>query len=148
MREWLMAVAPGWARPWVSWALHPSVLIVLSGLSLFLFVASVLAIPWFVSRLPADYFARDRDRPSLIENARTRSLFHVGKNVLGVVLLLAGIAMLVLPGQGMLTIVVALILVDFPGKRGLQRRLVSRPRILRALNALRRKAGRDPLVLE
>jgi hypothetical protein len=148
MREWLIAVAPAWARPWVSWALHPSVLIVLSGVSLFLFVASVLAIPWFVSRLPADYFSRNRDRPSLIENPRTRTLFHVGKNVVGVVLLLAGIAMLVLPGQGMLTIVVALILIEFPGKHRLQRRLVSRPGILRALNALRRRAGREPLVLE
>jgi len=124
-------------------------LIAASAGSVFLFFACVLSIQWFVSRLPADYFARDDEqRPSMIENPRTRTLFHVGKNALGVVLLLAGIAMLVLPGQGMLTILVALVLIEFPGKRRLQRKLVSRPRILRAMNALRRRAGREPLVLE
>ena len=70
---------------------------------------------------------------------------RLAKNGLGVVLLAAGIAMLVLPGQGLLTLVVALILLDFPGKRRLQRRIVYAPRVLAALNALRRRAGREPL---
>jgi hypothetical protein len=54
----------------------------------------------------------------------------------------------VLPGQGLLTILIALILLDFPGKRSLERRIIARPKVLRAVNGLRTKAGRPPLHLE
>ena len=63
-------------------------------------------------------------------------------------MLLLGIAMLVLPGQGVLTILAALVLLDFPGKRRLERRLLLRPRLLGALNSLRARAGRPPIDLD
>lgn len=149
MREWLYNVTPAWAEPGLTWVLRPEVIVAVTLASVFLFVASVVAIPWLVARLPVDYFQRPRrDRTSLIEHPRLRFGFHVAKNILGAVLLLAGIAMLVLPGQGMLTIIVSLVLLEFPGKRRLQRRIVSRPRILGALNAIRRRAGREPLVVD
>ena len=62
-------------------------------------------------------------------------------------LLAAGVVMLLAPGQGLLTIMVALLFLDFPGKRRLQRRIVASPRVLRALNAMRRRAGQPPLQL-
>ena len=68
------------------------------------------------------------------------------RNALGAVLLAAGIAMLVLPGQGLLTILLGLMLVDFPGKRRAERALVARPNVFEALNWLRAKAGRPPLL--
>ena len=60
----------------------------------------------------------------------------------------AGIAMLVLPGQGILTMLLGFILVDLPGKYRFERWLVTRPLALRSINLLRRRAGHDPLVLE
>ena len=69
----------------------------------------------------------------------------VGKNLLGSVLMVAGVAMLVLPGQGVLTILVGFLLVDFPGKYPLERWLVSRRAIGAPLNWLRSRAGRAPL---
>ena len=129
-------------------AAHPTVIALTTIASIVLFAGSVAGVPWFVARLPVDYFKRDDAHPSAIARPGLRVAFHVGKNVLGGLLLLLGIAMLVLPGQGILTIVVALVLLDFPGKRGLERRVVSRPRVLSALNALRRRAGREPLVLD
>ena len=67
------------------------------------------------------------------------------KNLAGAVLVLAGLAMLVLPGQGLLTIVVGLLFLDFPGKRSLELRLVRHPPVLRTINWLRATAHRPPL---
>jgi hypothetical protein len=75
-------------------------------------------------------------------------VFVVLKNIVGAILLVLGIGMFVLPGQGVLTVIVALGLLDFPGKRRLQRRLVSAGPILRAINALRARAGRPRLELD
>jgi hypothetical protein len=69
------------------------------------------------------------------------------KNLMGYVLIAAGIAMLVLPGQGMVTMLLGIILVDLPGKYRLERWLVARGPVFRSINWLRRRAGRDPLVL-
>jgi hypothetical protein len=62
--------------------------------------------------------------------------------VVGIVLTLPGV-----PGQGMLTILLGLMLLDVPGKRRLERRIVGRRRILKAINRLRKRFGRPPLVL-
>lgn len=133
---------------WFEIGAHPTAIALTSVASIVLFVASLAGVPWFVSRLPADYFKRGDTDSKAIAKPALRIAFHVAKNVLGGLLLLMGVAMLVLPGQGILTIVVALVLLDFPGKRQLERRVVSRPRVLAALNALRRRAGREPLVID
>ena len=74
-------------------------------------------------------------------------LAAIGKNVAGVVLVLLGLVMALpgIPGQGVLTMIVGLTLIDFPGKRGLERRLIGRPHILRAINRLRARFDRAPL---
>jgi hypothetical protein len=69
----------------------------------------------------------------------------VAKNLLGILLALAGLVMLVVPGQGLLTLVAGLMLVDFPGKYRLERWLATRPPVWRSINWLRRRAGREPL---
>ncbi|MCM2375182.1 PGPGW domain-containing protein [Aporhodopirellula aestuarii] len=66
------------------------------------------------------------------------------KNTLGVFLLVIGISMLVLPGQGLLTILIGLSLLDFPGKYRLERYLVTRPPVFKSLNWLRQRAGNPP----
>lgn len=72
---------------------------------------------------------------------------HVVKNALGFVFVIAGIAMLVLPGQGLLTILIGLMLLDFPGKRRLELWLVSRRHVRRGIDWIRSRAGRPPLIL-
>ena len=67
------------------------------------------------------------------------------KNAAGVLLAIAGLAMLVLPGQGVLTLIVALLLLDIPGKQKFEAKLLSRPRLLRMLNRLRTRYGRPTL---
>ena len=109
-------------------------------------VISVVAVPWAVLRLPTDALRRPnplnafgRHHPVL------RVVVFLARNVLGIVLLLAGIAMLVLPGQGILTILLALIVMEFPGKWWLEHRLVGHPAVMRLLNWIRRKGHRERL---
>ena len=69
------------------------------------------------------------------------------KNATGGLFLIAGIAMLVLPGQGLLTILIGLMLIDFPGKRRFELALIRRRHVLNAVNWMRQKSGRDPLLV-
>ncbi|MDZ7751606.1 MAG: PGPGW domain-containing protein [Gammaproteobacteria bacterium] len=126
---------------------HPWATGSLVGLSIVTFFGSLLALPWLVARLRADYFVYDHrlhdsrgDRHPAVH-----ALVVVAKNTLGAVLVVAGLAMLVLPGQGLLTILVGLMLMNFPGKYRLEKRLVRNPRVLRALNWMRARWRRPPL---
>lgn len=112
------------------------------------FVASLIAIPWILVRLPADYFDTRVPRRWMIDRHPVlRTIGLIIKNVAGVVFLLAGIAMLVLPGQGILTILIGVSLIDFPGKHRLEARIVSQRVVLQTINAIRHRFGRPPLVL-
>lgn len=116
--------------------------------SVVLFVASLVVVPWLVARLPADYFAHsEREHPPPAHPA-WRLTVLVAKNLLGAALVLAGIAMLVLPGQGILSILAGVMLMDFPGKYQLERRIVGQPTVLAALNWIRARAHKPPLVLD
>jgi len=119
----------------------------LGGLSLLLFVATLVIFPLIIIQLPADYFIRDCRDPAYQSRRHPAVWFTlmVLKNLLGVALILAGLAMLVLPGQGLLTILIGLTLVNFPGKFALERRMVRRPRVSKTLNRIRARAGKPPL---
>jgi len=121
-------------------------LLVIGVASVALAVLSLLALPFLLARIPADYFHGRRRQPAPLGGARWFG--RLLKNVLGGVLLLVGIAMLVLPGQGILTILAALVFLDFPGKRRLEQRLVARPRVLKTINHLRARIGHPPLELD
>lgn len=126
---------------------HETTLWWLGILSVVSFVGTLMALPMVVARIPADYFRREH-RPARPRQARPGAVHLLRlllKNGLGLVFVLAGIAMLVLPGQGLLTMLIGLLLMNFPGKRALERRLVLQPPILRALNWMRAKAHQPPL---
>jgi len=115
-----------------------------------MFVGSLIAVPILVVRLPEDYFSHEHD-PELRAfgaNPMMRAFWVVLKNVLGIIFLLAGIVMLVLPGQGLLTMMAGLLLMDFPGKRRAVHWLLHRGSILRMMNWLRQRADKPPLTLE
>jgi hypothetical protein len=111
-------------------------------------LATVLTIPWLVTRLPADYFGHRRRESRDASGDRPLSglLLSLLKNILGVVLLGLGLLMLFTPGQGVLTILVGLLLMNFPGKYRLERWLVTRPGVLKSINSLRRRRGRPPFL--
>ena len=122
---------------------HPGLLAALGVASLVLFVLGIVGVPFFLARLPADYFSREEP----LATGPTRFLLRIAKNVLGALFVVLGILMLVLPGQGLLTMLVGLLLLDIPGKRRIVRRIIAAPRVLRVVNALRRRWNRPPLVI-
>ncbi len=112
--------------------------------SLVMLLASVAVLPWILLRLPPDYLHRvaSERRPA---DTWARRALHVIRNGMAVVVGVAGVLMLVLPGQGLLTILAAAILSDLPGKHRVVRAILGRRSVLRAVNALRRRGHRPPL---
>lgn len=132
----------------IQWfANHPEVLIGMGISSIFIFLISILGISWFIAQIPEDYFLRSKRQPSKWREQKPILRFVVmfGKNLIGLSLIIGGLLMLVLPGQGLLTIVTGLLLVNYPGKYKLEQKLSSMPSIFRALNWIRLKANKPPL---
>ena len=112
------------------------------------FIGSLIAIPLILVRLPADYFDTRTPRHWMKDHHPVLRLVGlVVKNVVGVVLLLAGFAMIFLPGQGLLTMLIGVSLLDFPRKRELEARMVGQPTLMGVINSMRRKLGKPPLTL-
>jgi hypothetical protein len=113
--------------------------IALAVFSITMFVATVVAVPIFVVKIPDDYFVR----PS------TRRSFPMAlvRNVVGATLVVLGLIMLVLPGQGILTILVGLSVLELPIKDRMIERLLRQPRVRGTIDQMRKKAGKGSLAL-
>jgi hypothetical protein len=118
--------------------------------SLVSFVGTLIAIPYILVRIPPNYFDTRDDHRIWLENHHPvlRLMGVAAKNLLGLIFLLAGFAMLFLPGQGILTMLIGVSLLDFPGRRHLERRLIGRPSVLQAINKVRKKFGKPPLEIK
>ena len=121
-----------------SWFSHPVANVCLVLFAVVAVVASIVLVPRFLAKLPDDYL-RSEAQPSPSMPLR------ILRNLLGIVLVLLGVAMLLLPGQGLLTLLVGVLLVDFPGKHQLVTRLLSRPKVLSIVNKLRAHRNAAPL---
>ena len=126
---------------------HPEILIGLGISSILIFIISVLGISWFVAQIPEDYFLSLKRKPSKWQEKTPilRLVVIFGKNIIGFALIIGGLLMLVLPGQGLLTIVTGLLLINYPGKYKLERKLVAIPSVFSALNWIRVKANKPRL---
>lgn len=126
---------------------HPGILITLGVSSVFIFILSIAGISWFVAQIPDDYFLSTKRQRTKWgqEKPILRLLFLLLKNIVGIFLIFAGLLMIVLPGQGFLTIVTGLLLINYPGKFKLEQKIVAMPSIFKALNWIRKKANKNPL---
>ena len=127
--------------------ISPELLGWVSTVSILTFLASLVLVPVIAVRIPTHYF--DETRRGKARLRRTHPAVYlvvrIMKNLLAVILVVGGIMMLVLPGQGLLTILIGVGVSDFPGKYRLERRLIAVPGILTAINWIRDKAGVEPL---
>ena len=119
----------------------------LAAISIASLVIGIISLPFLVTRIPADYFShghRQRRSRSLVRWVG-RLIVMALKNLLGAALVVAGILMLVLPGQGLLTLFTGLLIMNYPGKFALERWLITRPHVLSTINRLRHRYGHPPL---
>jgi len=113
------------------------------------FLGTLILVPVLIIRIPEDYFAetkRHRWEPWAHEHPVIRWSLLITKNILGYIFIILGIAMLVLPGQGILTIFIGIMFINFPGKYRLERWVVMRGPLLNTINKLRHRTGRAPLI--
>lgn len=144
MLDWLTRTIHGWGLTWGQ---------VLFGVlfSVVTFVLSIAVVTVVLVKLPENYFHSSHAREFLVERHPVlRALGIFVKNLLGLVLVAFGVVMSLpgVPGQGVLTILLGIMLLDFPGKRALETRIVSRPRVYAAVNALRARFEKPPLMID
>lgn len=120
-----------------------------SGLFVASFFLSILIVAIVIVKLPANYFSSHYQQDFLPNSSWvTRWGVTIIKNLVGFALLIAGIIMLIGPGQGILTILIGLMMMDIPGKRPLEARIIKRPAVLSAVNNLRARYSKPPLILD
>jgi hypothetical protein len=125
----------------------------LIGVLIFLgtFGVNLAIVSFILVRIPADYFKKNHKTQFWAgPHPATHAAKVVGKNILGVFLVVLGIVLSIpgVPGQGLLTILLGLVLLDFPGKRSLERKLLNRPEIVRTIDRLRKKFDKPPLEID
>jgi hypothetical protein len=121
---------------------------VLIGLSTVTFVGGLFLLPALIVRIPFDYFIRERTPglPFERHHPMLRVTLLTLKNLLGAALVVSGLVMILTPGPGMIALLAGITLTDLPGKRALERWLISLPKVLSAINRLRARHGRPPLL--
>lgn len=125
---------------------HPEITSLTVAISALMIIGAVLLSPYLAALIPEDYFVNP-ERRTLHPTTSLRGLLRtLIKNLFGLILFVLGLVMLVTPGQGLLTIFVALMTLDYPGKYSLERWLFSKPSVRNGINWLRGKAGAKPLM--
>jgi putative transmembrane protein PGPGW len=137
-----------WLLSTVQQYVSTDTLIWLTVLSMVFFVGTLIAIPFILVRLPADYFDVRVPRPWMKDHHPVlRLVGHIVKNAVGGIFLFAGFLMLFLPGQGVLTMLIGISMLDFPGKRKVEAKLIGQPTVLSMVNSMRQKFNKPPLLL-
>lgn len=114
------------------------------------FVVATGIVSFVVVKLPATYFHPDHDREILKDKPPAiRWAGIIGKNLAGIVLVVLGVVLSMpgIPGPGLVTILFGVMLVDFPGRRWLEHKIVSRPNVQKTINNLRKRFGKKPIKL-
>ena len=123
---------------------------ILVGALIFLasFLINLGIVSFILVKLPADHFSKKRKTKFW---AGPRPAIHaakvIGKNIAGVLLVALGIVLSLpgVPGQGLLTVLLGIMLLDFPGRHRLEQKLLSKPSIVNTINRLRKRFDKQPL---
>ena len=128
---------------WIAFAgAHAGALLIASVAML---IMTFIFLPFLVARLPPDYFVSDERPPPLSRYLVVHWVLMALKNLIGLAFVLLGIMLLFLPGQGVLTLIIGLTIMNYPGKYAIERWLAMRPHVLPALNWFRARRGHPPL---
>ncbi len=111
-------------------------------------VTTAIVAAYLVLLEPDHFVSRERGLRRKIESPALSIAYLIGKNLLGAVLVVVGVVLSLpgIPGQGLLTILVGLLLLDIPGKRRLELALVRRRSIRRVIDKVRDRFDKPPIL--
>lgn len=115
-----------------------------------------IVLSYIITQMDKRYFIRNKlsagdlsEPPDLTSmNSWVNYLINIIKIIVGICLFLCGLVMLVLPGQGLITMLIGLSLIPFPGKKAIEQNLLSRKSVKTSLNWIRIKANKDPFIFD
>lgn len=145
----MSALADWLKEPWAWLVDHAALTTVMLFVSVVVLVGSLWICHYVLITIPPDYFGK-KHKP--FEQWRTSKpalwwTVMIAKNLVGGLLIVAGLIMFVTPGQGILTLLLGVSLMDFPGKWALERKIIGQPAVLKLINRLRSRAQQPPLEL-
>ena len=119
-------------------------------------IACFIVISYIITQMYKRYFTRKKisgddssETPHLTSmNSSVTYVVKIAKIIVGVFLLVCGIVMLFLPGQGLITMLIGLSLIPFPGKNKIEQNFLSRKSVRSSLNWIRIKANKDPFIFD
>ena len=126
---------------------YKSVIFWLSLLSFLIFIFSLVSIKWLVALIPIDYFVYKKNSKFKTKYPFTWLISMIIKNIIGYLLIFGGILMLVLPGQGLFTIFIGLMMSNYPGKYYIEKKFIAIPSILKTINWLRKQSNKEPIII-
>ena len=126
---------------------YKSVIFWLSLLSFLIFIFSLVSIKWLVALIPIDYFVYKKNSKFKTKYPFTWLISMIIKNIIGYLLIIGGMLMLVLPGQGLFTIFIGLMMSNYPGKYYIEKKIIAIPSILKTINWLRKKSNKEPIII-
>ena len=127
--------------------IYKSLILWIGSISIFIFIFSLISIKWLVTLIPVDYFIEKKVSHLKLRNPFAWYLILIFKNMIGYSLVLGGIMMLVLPGQGVFTIFIGLMLSNYPGKYAIEKKFIAIPAVLKSVNWMRAKSNKLPIKL-
>jgi len=114
-------------------------------ISIVTFLISLLLIPALIIRIPADYFCHDKRHKINNQQPLIKLFIIIAKNLLGGVLVISGFIMLFMPGQGLITLLIGMMIMNYPGKYTLERWLIIKFHGINAINWYRTRHHLPPL---
>ena len=126
---------------------YKSIIFWLGLLSFLIFIFSLVTIKWLVALIPSDYFVSKKDTKFKSEYPFIWLISMIIKNITGYVLIIGGILMLLLPGQGLFTIFIGLMMSNYPGKYYIEKKFIAIPSILKTINWLRKQSNKEPIII-
>lgn len=124
---------------------HRGLFIVLTSISILTFVGSLVLIPLVIINLSPEYFSEKRHSMYNYKHPIIKYIVLISKNIVGYILLIFGFIMLFIPGQGVLSITLGILLINFPGKKRFEYKLFTNKRISKIINTIRRKFGKKEI---
>tara|TARA_R110000737_G_scaffold351080_1_gene392125 strand:+ start:2310 stop:2729 length:420 start_codon:yes stop_codon:yes gene_type:complete len=115
-----------------------------------------IVISYTITQLDTRYFLHKENpgddaikKAKLTSQASIKTLFvNFAKIIVGICLVVCGLVMLVLPGQGLITMLIGLSLIPFPGKHKFEKNILARKSVRYSLNWIRRKANKTPFIFD